>query len=67
MERLNVAFNADQLRVYNELVVAGVTTQPFSEFVRDAFHDKVDTIRAARGLEVPPEILVKLTRENLKK
>jgi hypothetical protein len=45
----SVWFNDEQIELFEQLVKAGAISQSFANFVKDAFHDKIDGIRAKRG------------------
>jgi len=38
-------FNQDQIDLYNELVKKKVISKSFPQFVKGAFHEKIDEIR----------------------
>tara|TARA_Y100000031_G_scaffold63932_1_gene71778 strand:+ start:79 stop:258 length:180 start_codon:yes stop_codon:yes gene_type:complete len=46
-KRRMVQFNADEVALYESLG----TSQPFSKFVKDAFYEKIDTIRLQSQVE----------------
>ena len=40
-----VSFNIEQQQLYKELRKKGLISQKFNDFVKDAFHDKIDNIK----------------------
>lgn len=52
-----VAFNEEAYKLYEDLKAKGLTSQPFPEFVKDAFYDKVDDIRAKRMVNKVMELV----------
>ena len=40
-----VWFNQEAFSLYEQLKKEGLTSQSFREFVKDAFHDKIDNVR----------------------
>jgi hypothetical protein len=44
MPLYKVAFNKDQKELYDKLKEKGLTSKPFSVFVRDAFYNEVDKL-----------------------
>lgn len=67
-----VWFNKDQKEIFEILKKDGLTSKSFQDFVKDAFHDKADDIRARRGLdiqtieELAQQQISKKTREAIK-
>lgn len=51
-KRLNVAFNADELALFNKLNAS--KTRRFSQFVKEAFYDRIDHLLSKQQVEVPP-------------
>ena len=45
-----VAFNSDQFKLYELIKKEELTSQKFSDFVKDGFHNKIDDIRAKRNI-----------------
>lgn len=67
-ENKNVAvwFNEEAQEIYEILKREGFTSQPFPEFVKGAFYDKVDDLRNKRS-ELSVETIEKLAIEAVKK
>lgn len=55
-----VWFNKDQQGLFNDLADRGLTSQSFMDFVKDAFHDKVDALRfnASKAIEQKAQEIV---------
>ena len=62
MTRQAVFFNEDMIALHADLQQQGLTSQEFNDFVKDAFHDKVDDIKAKR-LDLSKETIARLTYE----
>lgn len=57
-----VSFNDEQNGLYEELRNSGAISQPFSDFVKSAFYDKVDLIkRGIRGVDLSHPTIEDLT------
>lgn len=44
-KQTSVSFNLDDKKLWSDLVVAGLVTGSFSDFVKGAFRDKVESVR----------------------
>jgi len=55
MKQITVKFNESQKKLYDDLFVKNMISQAFPEFVKDAYHNKIDEIRSKRNLD-PKEI-----------
>ena len=64
-----VAFNDDQKQVWEILQIQGLTSQSFPDFVKGAFHNKVDDIRIKSGkaIDLRPETIEKLAQKQIMK
>ena len=50
MNYQHVCFNKEAQELFSELKEKGLTSQDFPDFVKNAFHDKVDELRVKHGL-----------------
>lgn len=59
-----VGFNAEQKKLYDDLVAKGLVKRSWSEFVKDAFYDKVESIDVARAMTQKFEEMTRKTADS---
>jgi hypothetical protein len=62
MARQQIWFGEDMVSLHQKLSDEGLTSQGLADFVKDAFHDKIDDIRAKR-LDLSKETIERLAFE----
>ena len=66
-EQVKVNFNKDgQYALWEQLNKDSLTSETFADFVKGAFHEKIDKIRASK-LNLSHEEIERITFEQLKK
>jgi len=64
----NVGFNDEQNALYDDLKQRGLISQTFSDFVKSAFHEKIDSIKMdLRGVDLSHKTIEDLTFKSIKK
>jgi hypothetical protein len=61
-----VTFNDEERKEYAELVAGDLTAQPFSQFVKAAYHDKINAVKANR-VNVSQEKIKEIFEDLIKK
>lgn len=65
MSTTTVSFNDEEQSLFNEIKEAGLTVRNFGQFVKEAFRDKLEQVRASRA-DLGQKTIASLTEDIVK-
>jgi len=63
-EQIKVSFNEEHKALFDELAQKGFISEEFNDFVKGAFHDAIDNVKAKNGMiDLSHSAIEKITQE----